>query len=639
MMMQGIVYKSIGLMILSVSCSVVAAATTTTVHDTVAMVNQRIERAQELIKELRRKVKLLEDSAPDPVSQVYNLKRLKRLTQSEAATFNKQLKLYKRKGVPETDERVKYARDRYMEASLESRDLDNRLFVTKQPTQSLIEMKKKRLHALIEKNQAFIDSHTDNEYHDFGTAPQEQSIKPEDGTVEKQETIDHGVMPMQMGMGHRGHGDQSYKQEQRITLSGFIRHDTLIDSRQVEGMREDVVLMFSAPRKRAENDCDTNARSQLTMASILTRVGMNIVGPRVWQAQSSAFIEGDFFGPWVIDNTTDTQISHVSTINSFTLRHAYMFLQWEHVSLLAGQYWHPFADHHAHHQVAFMAHLFEPMSFNPQFRVTIRASKFELIAAALSQIHSRNYGFEEFSTKYLRNATAPNWHAHIKAYWGSHLFGLGIDHKKIVPRLENIKVEGRFRQERLYKVNEKLRSTSVMGYAMLDFSQVFGRFNVTYAENLPDHMMLGGFVATCRNNLTGQQEYTPLRSYALLTEWNIKGDIEPGVSIGYTKNIGTRTPILNETEGRARLFGVGVPHHGNQWSRSDVASILRIAPRLFWYVRPLVVGAELSYLRTVYGNGTDSHARPIITGVDTAGRANKDVIQHARLYMSMVYLF
>ncbi len=460
--------------------------------------------------------------------------------------------------------------------------------------------------------------------------------------AEKNTTIDtaHKLTPskkiIQTMSGH--HGSLPYRHYHKhsgpiidrslldIKFSGYVKTENLIDTRQVIGVRQDHLSLFPAPPVRDVNDCDINSHAQFHILAIQTRLRTDITGPEVWRAKPSSKVEVDFFGPFVLNNVIDAQVGFQSSINSVLLRHAYIKLDWERWAILLGQYWHPLVPPEAasHDSVTFMAAPFEPIGRHPQLRFTIYpSSRAEIILAAMSQVDFRSNGPFGFASKYQRTAILPNLHAQSRIFWKDHVFGLALDYKRLVPRLVTTGSLGAF------KTKEAVNSVSAMGYIKLDFPRVSWGNKLTYASNLTDQVMLGGYAVTKRDAKTGKEKYTPIRSVAFLSDFYLKGAyIEPGIIIGALKNIGAREKLfdlstVNENitgNNRFIIYGNGSNIFDPKLPNPDIVPgikanppqrlntidyMITISPRIKWYYKSFAVGLEAEYLRAAYGNLTN----------------------------------
>ncbi|MDP3830073.1 MAG: hypothetical protein Q8Q47_02310, partial [Ignavibacteriaceae bacterium] len=159
-----------------------------------------------------------------------------------------------------------------------------------------------------------------------------------------------------------------------ISWGGFVKTDVLFDSRQNVTIREGHFLLYPENKNLDVDNKDINGESSFNMLSIQTRLTGKITAPDVLGAKTSGVLEGAFFGHTNPD------------INGFRLRLAFVKLQWENSSFLAGQYWHPlFITDVFANVVSFNTGVpFQPFSRNPQLRYTYKTGGTSIIATAYS---------------------------------------------------------------------------------------------------------------------------------------------------------------------------------------------------------------------------------------------------------------
>ncbi len=351
-----------------------------------------------------------------------------------------------------------------------------------------------------------------------------------------------------------------------IKLSGFVKSDFIFDSRQVVSIREGHFLLYPANESLDLNGNDINDKSNFNALSIQTRLNAKITGPEALGAKTGGMIEGEFFGTSEAD------------VNGFRLRHAYVTLSWNSTTLLFGQTWHPmFVTDVFPQVVSFNTGVpFQPFSRNPQIRLTQSFDKFNLILALCSQRDFTSNGPAGFSSTYLRNSVIPNSHAQLQYKSESVIAGAGVDYKTLTPRLETTKK---------LKAEETVSSYSLLGYLKIKS----GTFNwlVEYINgaNNADLMMLGGYAIKSANAITGVEEYEVLRAYSLWTDLSIGTDIQPGIFIGYTKNLGSENELSGALFTRV----------------SNIEKLFRVSPRMLFNYGKFRIAAEVEVTVASYG--------------------------------------
>ncbi len=370
------------------------------------------------------------------------------------------------------------------------------------------------------------------------------------------------------------------KEPQLFTLhfSGYVKPEFFWDSRQTVGSRNDQVLIYPEPKELDRCGRDIQATPAFEMIAIESRVRADIIGPDVLGAHAKAAIEADFYG------------INERTCNVFRMRHAYTVLDWETTELLFGQYWHPmYIGECTPNTLAGNAGApMDPYKRAPQIRFSKRVNPFEFTVAALSEIHFNNDGPLGPSCVYLRDAVIPDLSARCIAHHNSHIYGIAIDFKRLVPRLKtdfNIKVE-----ESIYSAACSLFSTFTGESFIL-------RLKTTVAQNAADLSLLGGYAVHSIQPESDKRTYASLQSLAVWADFNrANSNIEPGCFVGFAKNIGASKNIIPALKKDDEL------HHLTYGLSTELVDyVFRIQPRVRWFVKPVVFGFELEYTRASYG--------------------------------------
>lgn len=388
-----------------------------------------------------------------------------------------------------------------------------------------------------------------------------------------------------------------------VNLSGYIKSDNFVDSRSVFGLREDWLSMFPAPPELDVHGKDINNRARFNMLAIETRLNVEIQGPDIGTAKASGVIEGDFSGPWVINNNQEIQVLTESAINSIVLRHGFVRIEMPGFCFLAGQYWHPLVppESSGANPITYQSVPFEPYGFAPQLRFTFKPIDcLEIITVAASQLDYRSNGPEGFAAKYLRNAIVPNLHLQARFIASDDfIVGAGIDFKRLIPRL--------FTEQdgNLYKTREGVDAVSAVVYAKAVLNPITVHAKVTYASNLTDLLTLGGYGVTSRDSTTGHERYTAIASVLALLDIYAPGMIEPGILVGAVKNLGSHKRLYTDPtrtgNDRFIIFGRGGGLSGLPQELNAIDYVIGVSPRLRIHYEPVTIGIELEWLRASYG--------------------------------------
>ena len=351
-----------------------------------------------------------------------------------------------------------------------------------------------------------------------------------------------------------------------IKVKGFVKTDLMRDSRQTVAAREGHFLLFPANENIDANGDDLNAKANLNMLGIQTRLTGSITGPDVGSAKTTGTIEGAFFG------------HSNSDVNGFRLRHAFLKLSWEKSTLLIGQYWHPmFITECFPGVVSFnTGSPFQPFSRNPQIRFTQKMNNLNMSATAASQRDFASSGPDGGGSIYLRNSALPILNLTLKYISQCLTTGIGANYMSLAPRLGT---------DTGFKTNEKINSIALMGFAKLVKNDLTLKVESIYGSNMSDLLMLGGYAVTNTELSTGVETYTGVNTLSTWGEIMYGKALQYGLFFGYTENLGADDNITGAFYGRGR----------------DIANIMRVSPRVQITKGKVRFSGEVEYTVADYG--------------------------------------
>jgi len=364
-------------------------------------------------------------------------------------------------------------------------------------------------------------------------------------------------------------------------FSGYVLYLLFGDTRQMVGEGGDFFAII--PEKKVFDACgkDINARGQFNSSMLETRMRAELHGPDILGAHSFGYLEGDAFGSGIL-------------INRWRIRHAYIKLLWNSVSVLMGQFWHPvyIADGECYpNTVSFDGGApMEPFARQPQLRITKEWQHVRLITTAASQLGFASNGPIGFNTTYMRDAVIPNLDAQLHLFKDkNNLVGVGIDYKRLVPRLVSNKN---------IKVHESISSFSVIGFA----AGLFGDFHIAskvgYLQNTPDLLTLGGYAVSCVSPITDERDYTNIRDAIFWVDIELHKQWSPGIYIGFTKNLGATKPIIQSIADQQTGATESTIY---TLLDSNIDYVFRVSPRLRYNADPVTLAGEINFVRAAYG--------------------------------------
>jgi hypothetical protein len=353
----------------------------------------------------------------------------------------------------------------------------------------------------------------------------------------------------------------------KFELSGFVRSDAFIDSRQTVSLRDNSVMVVPAAKLPDINAEDLNSAANLTMVGFQTRFGGKVTGVEAMGAKVTGYFEGEFFG--MSDND----------INGFRLRHSYVQFDWENTSVLFGQYWHPMFSTDIIPSFSFAAP-FIPYSRNPQIKVTQRLNK--NISMSLSALTERDFtssgpdvsNSAVKSNTYLKNAIVPMLDLQVNAKYETFLVGANVDFKSLMPRLK---------AQDGTKTTERINSFAGTVFGKVNLAKDFAvKLQGVYGQNIANLTMGGGYAISGEDST----KFTNMNTATGWMELCYGSNVTYNLFLGYSKNLGTD----DNTNGK--YFGF----------LTNVNDVFRVAPNISFYFSKLKLTTELDYTDASYGN-------------------------------------
>lgn len=312
---------------------------------------------------------------------------------------------------------------------------------------------------------------------------------------------------------------------------GQIRTDLYYNSRANQETVDGLFYMYPKDKVRDEDGNDLNSTPNSNFYTLYSRLGVDVAGPKLGTAKTSAKIEADFRG----------------TGNSFSvvrLRHAYLNLDWNKSALLLGQTWHPLYGEVAPQILNLsMGAPFQPFSRAPQIRYRYKNKNFQLTGAAVWQSQYLSQGPAGKSQEYIKKSCVPEIYIGADYKKGGLLAGAGIEMLSLKPRTES--AEG-------YKVDERITTLSYEAHVKYTNKNWFIGAKSVLGSNLTQASGLGGFGIKSINERTGEQKYTPIRFSSSWLNAVYGQKWKPGIFVGYAKNLGTSDALESE-----KLYGTG----------------------------------------------------------------------------------
>ena len=369
----------------------------------------------------------------------------------------------------------------------------------------------------------------------------------------------------------------------KFKFYGQVRTDLYYNSRANQETVDGLFYMYPKDRNRDPDGNDLNSTPNGNFYTLYSRLGVDVAGPQLGSAKTSAKVEMDFRG-------TSTSYSVVR------LRHAYFNLDWGKSALLLGQTWHPlFGDVSPQILNLSVGAPFQPFSRAPQIRYRYTNRSFQFTGAAVWQSQYLSQGPSGKSQEYIKKGCIPEVYIGANYKGGGWLAGAGIEMLSLKPRTEATGENGKS-----YKVNERITTLSYEAHVKYTNTKWFIGAKSVLGSNLTQASGLGGFGIKSVDERTGKQKYTPIRFSSSWLNVVYGQKWKPGVFVGYAKNLGTSDALVSE-----KLYGTG----------TNLDQLMTAGAELTYNVPHWKFGLEYTLSSAWYGslkqsNGkiTDTHA-------------------------------
>ena len=375
------------------------------------------------------------------------------------------------------------------------------------------------------------------------------------------------------------------KKDFELKLYGQVRADLFYNTRANAESVDGLFYSYPMDIKLDAEGNDLNDQDNSNMYLLYSRLGLDVKGPKLGSAKTSAKIEFDFRGSG-------------TTLSLIRLRHAYFNFDWGKSSVLAGQTWHPFFGEVSPQMLNLNTGApFQPFSRAPQVRYRFNHNGLQLTASAVWQSQFLSVGPDENdntksvkSNKYIKNSCIPEIHFGADYKTSNLIVGAGADMTSLVPRTQST-VDGN-----TYKVNERITTVSGEVHAKYTTPMWYFAAKSTLASNLTQTSMLGGYGVCDIDPITGQQSYTPTYNSSSWVNvvWGKKWKV--GAFGGYMKNLGTTKEVSS-------LIGTGV----------DVDQIVCGSAEVTYNLPHWRIGLEYNYTAAWYGDLNKANGKIVNT--------------------------
>lgn len=384
---------------------------------------------------------------------------------------------------------------------------------------------------------------------------------------------------------------------------GQVRADLFYNTRTNSETVDGLFYMYPLDKLPDADGNDLNDQGNGNLYALYSRVGVDVAGPMLGKARTSAKVEVDFRGSG-------------TSYSLFRLRHAYFNLDWGTSALLVGQTWHPLYGDVAPEILNLnMGAPFQPFSRAPQVRYRFTRKHFQLTASAIWQSQYLSVGpasdkAGETSTSksqnFIKNSCVPEFYVGMDYRRPELIAGAGVHVSSIRPRTKSVVGSD------TYKVDERVTGVSAEAHLKYTHERFLLSAKSVLGTNLTQTSTVGGYGITSVDPRTGEQTYTPLRTSATWLNIAYGKTWRPALFFGYLKNLGASTEVSD-------VLGTG----------TNLDQLLNATAELTYNRGNWKLGAEYSLCNAWYGDEFSAKAKAL---------SSHTVMNH-RVVITAIYQF
>lgn len=367
---------------------------------------------------------------------------------------------------------------------------------------------------------------------------------------------------------------------------GQVRTDLFYNTRSNSETVDGLFYMYPLDENLDPNGHDLNGVGNGNFYTLYTRLGVDVAGPMLGKAKTSAKVEVDFRGSG-------------TTYSLFRIRHVYFNLDWGKSALLVGQTWHPLYGDVAPEILNLnMGAPYQPFSRAPQIRYRFTSNNFMLTAAAIWQSQYLSVGPKtnkpgetstQKSQEFMKKSCVPEFYLGVDYKRSGLIAGAGLHVSSITPRTQSET------ENAIYFVNERV--TGISGEAHVKYTKEdwLVSAKTVLGTNLTQTSTVGGYGITSIDEVTGKQQYSPLRTSSTWVNVAYGKKWRPALFFGYLKNLGATKEVP----------------YGALGTGTTLDQLFTGTAELTYNIPHWKFGAEYSLCNAWYGDEFDAKAKAI----------------------------
>ena len=367
---------------------------------------------------------------------------------------------------------------------------------------------------------------------------------------------------------------------------GQVRTDLFYNTRSNSETVDGLFYMYPLDENLDPNGHDLNGVGNGNFYTLYTRLGVVVTVTMLGKAKTSAKVEVDFRGSG-------------TTYSLFRIRHVYFNLDWGKSALLVGQTWHPLYGDVAPEILNLnMGAPYQPFSRAPQIRYRFTSNNFMLTAAAIWQSQYLSVGPKtnkpgetstQKSQEFMKKSCVPEFYLGVDYKRSGLIAGAGLHVSSITPRTQSET------ENAVYFVNERV--TGISGEAHVKYTKEnwLVSAKTVLGTNLTQTSTVGGYGITSIDEVTGKQQYSPLRTSSTWVNVAYGKKWRPALFFGYLKNLGATKEVP----------------YGALGTGTTLDQLFTGTAELTYNIPHWIFGAEYSLCNAWYGDEFDAKAKAI----------------------------
>ncbi|KKP94962.1 MAG: Outer membrane protein [candidate division TM6 bacterium GW2011_GWF2_36_131] len=365
----------------------------------------------------------------------------------------------------------------------------------------------------------------------------------------------------------------------QVKWGGCMRLDMFADTRQTYSTPDGAWMLWPEKIVCDDQGCDINAQGRFGISPAYSWIYVS-AKDKIGETKVKAHIEADFGSEF--------------PVGLMNIREAFVRVKWEKSSLLVGEYVYPLVAACSPRTIGWHGGgPAAPYAYFPQVCLTYKTHDVKFIFSPYSEFDYVSTGPIGGSNSYVQNSMTPALYAGVEVDKETFKTGIGFGVKRLLPALSTTTTSTTSLVEKTIVHDKSLASFLGAVYGKVKLNDYVFRAEAIIAQNGFDLVSIGGYAVWGANPFTGARSYTNI-NYAtgwIDVEYKRHEKLQPGVFIGYAKNLGTRKSVYLDDNCEPIFYG----------DDEQVAATFRFTPRIRSDFNNIEIGFEADFVFAWFG--------------------------------------